>query len=62
MASTVGGGLLIVRVPAQTQINFSVMTGRDTNPALVIFNRKKNLSAVLQQIPGLVTSHLTYSG
>jgi hypothetical protein len=39
----------------------SYLTWRDTKTALVIFNRKKNLSAVLEQIPALVTSHPAYS-
>ena len=30
---------------------------RDTKTALIVFNRKKNLSAVLSQIPQLVTGH-----
>ncbi len=40
----------------------SYLTWRDTKTALVIFNRNKNLSAVLMQIPGLVTTHPAYAG
>jgi hypothetical protein len=40
----------------------SYLTWRDTKTALAIFNRNKNLRAVLKQIPGLVTSHPAFSG
>ena len=35
-------------------------TWRDTKVALIIFNRNKNLSAVLATVPGVVTSHPSF--
>lgn len=38
------------------------LTWRDTKTAIVIFNRNKNLTTVLKQIPGLVGAHPAYAG
>lgn len=39
---------------------FGYATWRDTKTAILVFNRNKNLSAVLEKIPGAVRTHPSY--